>query len=359
MMDIETKLFWASLDFLTSRRVELFTKHFGSLRTAKENASQGEFIKAGIPPRAWETFEKKRKELDFSRTLHDFEKSRAGVLFFLDDGFPASLNEIPDPPVFLFMRGKIEASDARSIAVVGTRDATVHGKNVVIRLLPELITAGFAIVSGLARGIDAEAHKVALDHEAKTIAFLGTGIDVVYPRQHEKLQKEIEDRGTVFSEFPLGSPPDPYHFPRRNRLISGFSLGTLVIEGEEGSGSLITAEFALEQGKEVFAVPGSPFSEKSSGPNRLIQKGMAKLVITAADIMEEFSHEGAPDKPIIRRPEDPLESSLFDIIGEGPVHFDEIVEKTGKKSGEILSSLTIMDMKGLIRDLGMNMWSRG
>jgi DNA processing protein len=348
-MNTRTKLFWASLDFLNKERIELLTSYFGSLEEAAKHFTQTEIVRAGIPVKSANTLLSRYAELNFSKVQKDFENSRACLLDYTDEDFPESLKNIPDPPVFLFVKGNILPQDCVSLSVVGTRKFSDHGKRSVLYFLPDMITSGFTIVSGMARGID---------HKGRTIAVWGTGIDRVYPQENEHLARQITENGAVISEFPLGTPPHPYNFPRRNRLISGLSLGTLVIEGKQKSGSIITALLALNQGKEVFAVPGSPFLPLSQATNNLIKKGEAQLVQDPQDILDTFHFIRTPSKPQKFFPENELEKIIFETISTEPMLFDELVYKTKKPAYELSPTLTMMALKGAVTDLGMNRWVR-
>jgi len=358
-MNFETELFWASLDFLNLERIALLQKHFGSLEQARKNLKKEELLRAGIPERSALSLVKKLEELRFEKVETDFAKSGAKLLYFQNADFPEALKNMPDPPIFLFMKGEVSPEDRIALAIVGTRRASAHGRQAVAHFVPELVRSGFTIVSGMARGIDATAHTEALKCGGRTIAIWGTGIDVIYPQENVRLAQEISQHGAILSEFPLGTGAEAYNFPRRNRLIAGLTLGTLVVEGEEKSGSLITALLALEQNKEVFAVPGSPFAKYSAGPNLLIQRGEAKLVKTAEDILQEFSFvKKLSAEPRTFTPENELEKLLFDTLTKEPMAFDELVRKIDKPGFELSSALMLMALRGIVTDLGMNQWAR-
>lgn len=357
-MNLETRLFWASLDCLTLPRLKLMRRYFGDLEMARKHCHEAELKSAGIAQRGRESIVRKLEGLDMEKTQRRFESSGAQLLFFEDESFPESLRNIPDPPIFLFVSGSLVPEDTVSLSVVGTRNASAHGKQAVSALMPELVSAGFTIISGMARGIDTAAHREALKHSGRTLAVWGTGIDRVYPSENSRLAQEIRERGAIISEFPLGTEPSTYNFPRRNRIVSGLSLGTLVVEGKEKSGSLITAMLALEQGKEVFAVPGSPFAPNCAGPNRLIQRGEAKLVQNANDIVSEFSFLTKTTHPRKFVPENELEKIIASILTREAMSFDELVLKSGKPGYELSAALTMMAMKGIVQDLGMNQWVR-
>ncbi|MBI5414997.1 DNA-protecting protein DprA [Candidatus Peregrinibacteria bacterium] len=357
-MDLETKLFWASLDFLNIRRLAIFRSYFGNLQNAKKNITREDLIKMGIRERSTEACIEKIKTMNFSRIQKKFEQEKCQLIFIDDESFPSALRNIPDPPIFLFTKGTILPEDNISLAVVGTRKCSPYGKRVIAHILPEIIRTGFTIISGMAFGVDTEAHRAALKRNGRTLAVWGTGIDLPYPVQNKKLAREIEESGAIISEFPLGTPPDPYNFPRRNRLISGISLGVIVIEAQEKSGSLITARIALEQGKEVFAVPGAIFSDLSEGANTIIRKGEAKLVSGPADILEEFSF--VKNNTEVRKfiPENEIQRTIFETLSKEGMSFDELVLLSKKTSAEVSTALLFMSMKGAVTDLGMNEWAR-
>jgi DNA processing protein len=274
----------------------------------------------------------------------------AHAVTLVDDAYPALLREIIDPPLALHYRGDVSLLARESIAIVGSRRATPYGTNVAHQLARDLAGAGIAIVSGLARGIDAAAHQATLDANGITIAVLGTGIDVVYPRGNARLFRRIEEHGVIVSEFPPGTPPKKENFPIRNRVISGLSRGTVIVEATSRSGSLITARMAAEQGRDVFAVPGSIFSATSEGTHRLIQYG-AKLVHDANDVLEELPG----NLRVVQTPETPPESPLAEVLAvlsrdEG-VHVDAVAARLRRTSGAVAESLLQLELGGWIRAL--------
>jgi DNA processing protein len=269
--------------------------------------------------------------------------------------FPRHLRHIANPPVVLYVKGELTQADEISVAIVGTRGPTTYGRQVAQRLASQLAAKGVTIVSGLARGIDAEAHRAALDAGGRTIAVLGSGLDVIYPREHASLAREIAKRGAVISDYPLGAKPDAVHFPARNRIVAGLSLGTIVIEAGDTSGALITARMAAEQGRDVFAVPGSIFSKQSYGVHRLIQDG-AKLVADVQDVLDELNlgmvaHQ--LEMPATTpTPEDPIEEALIRTLSVEPRHIDEVARLAQLPMAEVSSALTLMELKGLVRQVG-------
>lgn len=270
------------------------------------------------------------------------------------------LRHIAQPPQKIFIRGEIIAEDKNAIAIVGTRKCTPYGKRAAYDLAFRLGKQGVTIVSGLAFGIDAEAHKGVLDAGGRTIAVLGTGVDdqSIYPHTHKSLAERIMKSGAVISEFDPGTPAMPHHFPQRNRIISALSLGVVVVEAAEKSGSLITANFALEQGKEVFAVPGPIHSLVSAGTNQLIQRG-AKLITSTQDILEEFDwlKEYGAVKQTAQISGSLEEQMIIESIASGSSTADEIIEKTKLPSSAVLSLLTMLELENKIKNIGNNTYA--
>jgi DNA processing protein len=268
-----------------------------------------------------------------------------------DSRYPACLREIHQPPPVLYVDGSVELLAGPALAMVGARRSSSSGRQSARELARELGRAGLTIVSGLALGIDAECHCGALDGGAGTIAVLATGIDRIYPRRHEDLSRRIRDQGgALVSEFPLGTPPLAGHFPRRNRIISGLCLGTLVVEAAERSGSLVTARHALEQGREVFAVPGSIRNATAWGCHRLIQQG-AKLVQCAGDVLEELGLAGAAARgsaPAATPDASPLEAALLDVLDDQPLAVDLILERLPGPVPLVLSALAGLELRGWV-----------
>ena len=288
------------------------------------------------------------------------------IITFSDPGYPALLREIPDPPPYLYVYGDTIGTD-HCISMVGSRNATPYGIQTTLRLSRDLATQGITVVSGMARGIDTAAHQGALACEGQTIAVLGSGLEKIYPAENRELFHEIAKHGAVISEFPLHAEPEAHHFPMRNRVISGMSLGTVIVEATLRSGSLITARLAAEQNREVFAVPGSISSFKSTGTHTLIKQG-AKLVEHARDVVEEFPHiftapektrKGVPRKPgsAITPPLPPLEREVFEALDCYPMHIDALVEKTGMATGRLAGVLLNLELKGVVLHSPGNMFS--
>ncbi|MBC8432155.1 MAG: DNA-protecting protein DprA [Desulfobacterales bacterium] len=279
------------------------------------------------------------------------------IITMADNNYPPLLLQIPDPPPFLYVYGRLDER-IENIAVVGSRNATSYGISTTNRLCRDLAALNFKIISGMAKGIDTAAHKGALSSKGKTIAVLGSGLERVYPADNLKLFHQIAANGAVISEFPLKTEPEAHNFPRRNRIISGISLGTVVVEATKKSGALITARLAAEQNREVFAIPGSIHSFKSMGTHTLIKEG-AKLVERAQDIIEELpATVKAPDEkdqpaPGENKPEQPLlsseESLVYKTLEPYPVHIDELVRKLSIEPGKLSSILLHLELKGIVQ----------
>lgn len=270
------------------------------------------------------------------------------------DAFPALLSEIFDPPSFLWVRGDPSGLDRPSVAIVGTRRASEYGKRMAFRLAHDLAAAGLVVVSGLAYGIDAEAHRGALDAGGRTIAVLGSGVDVIYPHRHMDLAEQIISGGVVVSEFPPGAKPDAPNFPRRNRIVSGLTLGTIVVEAHEAGGALITARLAIEQNREVFAVPTPVDHRRPSGSNRLIRDGHARLIESAEDVLEDLGLRMDQASTAQQTPAPDLsgiERTLYEALGPEPIHIDTLCLTTDVDSSTALVYLLNLEFKGLVRQM--------
>ncbi len=279
------------------------------------------------------------------------------IVTLADADYPPALLEIADPPCLLYVRGNPALLSRRGLAMVGSRNATPQGTQTAENFARALATRGLAIISGLALGIDAAAHRGALAAGGETIAVIGTGADRLYPARNRELALAIAERGAIVSEFPLGTPAIAANFPRRNRIISGLSRGVLVVEAAPESGSLITARLAAEQGREVFAIPGSIHSPVARGCHKLIKQG-AKLVETAQDILEEFGN--CPESLEVATPDLPGtdDPPLLAALGHDPCHFDDLVERTGLAAEHLLSELLTLELAGLVATLPGNRYQR-
>lgn len=343
---------------------------FGSIE-AVFSASAGELTTTpGINKKSAAAIPGFKGWVKIQRDLDIIDKAGIKIITYLDELYPANLINVYDRPAFLYVRGNLNKDDI-NIAIVGSRLASTYGKYTTERISRELAHKGITIVSGMARGIDSAAHRGALAAQRRTIAVLGSGLDVVYPPENKKLFDAIIENGAVISEFPLGTPPRSNNFPARNRIISGMSYGVLVVEAGEKSGSLITARLALEQGREVFAVPGSIDASVSRGTNKLIKQG-AKLIENADDILEEIFPQlektkalNAPPSPKMQ--EEPLkryeilnemEKKIIKFISGEHIHVDELISATGLSPADILSALMTMELKGLVKQHPGKFFSR-
>lgn len=354
-MDDELLIALNMIPMLGPRRISDITRAFKNMEDFLE-ADREELMQiTGISGRLCEHIQKYRGRVDPAAEIAKAKRIGAKIITVSDKDYPELLKQIYDPPPVLYGLGDISTLKYNAVAIVGTRKASAYGKNVAENFARELASAEINVVSGMARGIDSYAHKGAVDAGGPTTAVLGCGIDIVYPPENLNLMKKIMNFGCVVTSFPFGMRPLSSNFPARNRIISGISLGTLVVEAAQKSGSLITADFALEQGREVFAVPGSIMSPYSRGTHKLIKQG-AKLVEDVGDILNELRMdtccigEDAPEKPdgssLLE-----AERALFDLIDFQPVHLEQLLERSGKTSGEINSIITRLELKGLISTL--------
>ncbi len=286
------------------------------------------------------------------RGLEALEALQCSYIGFNEPRFPALLNEIPNPPLGLFIKGRSELLQNPQIAIVGSRSASPSGKRTAFSFAAELAGMGLTITSGLASGIDSHAHQGCLSRNGHTVAVTGTGIDRIYPKSNRSLYHEVADRGVIATEFPPGAPPLPHNFPLRNRIISGLSLGVLVVEASIRSGSLITARLAAEQGREVFAIPGSIHVVTSRGCHFLIRQG-AKLVESTGDIMEELQHftnlpSGAGNSAKASAKITGDKNPLYNLIDYAPISTEQIIEQSGLDAQQVVSILTDLELQGLI-----------
>ncbi|MEK7443161.1 MAG: DNA-processing protein DprA [Chloroflexota bacterium] len=330
--------------------------HFGDLESAWR-APRIDLHEAGLDKRAIESLEAARKGMNLEQLEDDVARANARMICWDDDDYPKRLREIDNAPPVLYVRGNLVEKDDWAVAIVGTRRATSYGKEVTRELATALAASGVTIVSGLARGIDAAAHVAALEAGGRTLAVLGSGLDIIYPAEHQTLAEKIIDHGALISDYPLGTPPDANNFPPRNRIISGLSLGAVIVEAGEESGALITADFAVEQGREVFAVPGSVFNRNSLGPNRLIQNG-AKLITSAEDVLEELNlrmashHAEAREQLSLLDSADDAERKILSQLSAEPLHADELSVAMSLPIATISSMLAMMELKGMVRQVG-------
>lgn len=335
-------------------------------------ASTEALAAAGIDRQYVRAVAKARSTFDPDAELSLMERHGARALTWLDDAFPKSLRDIPQSPPVLFVRGNAGPEFEQAVAVVGTRHVTPYGRQAAEQFCSVLATSGVAIISGLARGVDAIAHRVAIENGAPTVAVLAGGIDQVYPRENAGLAERIVENGCLVSEYPVGIPARRDYFPRRNRILSGLASATLLVEAGEGSGALHTANWAFEQGRDVFAIPGSIFSRQSQGTNQLIRENTAKLVATPEQLCQELNLRSSGAQPPIRfeapqpalfeRPEAPPAPKpatraadshpLIRLLADGPLHIDEIARAAGQPIAEVSAALQILELEGRVRSAG-------
>lgn len=322
---------------------------FGSVESAWR-APVAELQRAGLDRRSLANLLEARKNVDLAAELDHVREAGVTLLTWDDQEYPERLKTIYDPPPTLYVLGELSPRDEWSVALVGTRRASVYGKEVARVLATELARAGVTVISGLARGIDEQAHRAALAAGGRTIAVLGSGLDVIYPYDNRRLAEEIAGSGAVVSEYALGTQPEASNFPPRNRIISALSRGVVVVEAGEQSGALITADFAAEQGRDVFAVPGNIFQRGSVGSNRLIRDG-AQPILDASDLLEALNLRAAPEQHQTQQlfPTDPVEAEMLDHLSEVPTHVDEVSRATGLPIATVTSTLAVMELKGLVR----------
>jgi DNA processing protein len=355
MVDVEALLTLLSVPGLGPRRVLALVGKLGSPEVVL-GASISELCRVDGIDVTMAQRTKTQADREFARDqVRRAERLGVEFLTYWHPSYPRALKQIPDPPPLLYCRGSLAGEKETYLAVVGTRTPTSYGRVMAEKLCRELAERGVTIVSGLARGVDTIAHRAALRAGGRTVAVLGSGLDVIYPSENTDLARKIASQGALLSELPLGTKPDAPNFPRRNRIIAGMCVGTLVVEAGEESGALITARYALEQNREVFAVPGNVTSEKSRGTNRLIKDG-AKLVESADDILDEIRPQ-LPSllREVRREPPQPplsgLEKKVFDALSGEPKHIDTLAAEVGEDPGRVLAALLSLELKNLVTQL--------
>ncbi len=353
---MDPKVYWVGFNYVKgigAVRLRRLLEHFDGDLQAAWNAPYERLISTRLNPRLVEAILRVRSQIDLERIWGNLAEKGIRVLTWEDEEYPHLLKEIDQPPPVLYLRGEYLPEDETAVAVVGTRRLTAYGRQVAEELAAFLVRNQITVVSGMARGTDAAAHQAALSAGGRTLAVLGSGVDVIYPPEHRKLAEEISQSGAVISDYPPGTPPESSNFPPRNRIISGLSLATVVIEAGETSGALITATFAAEQGREVLAVPGNIHSPNSQGVNRLIQNG-ARPLLTPPDVLEALNLDLVNIQRSARRslPADETEAQLMAAMGESTVSADEISFLSGLPIEKVSATLALMELKGLVRNLG-------
>jgi DNA processing protein len=346
--------FWLAIShvpYIGPARIERLLQRFGTLQAAW-SASRDE-LRATLEPRPLAELLAVRGRVDPQKELDRIEAMGIRVTHPGHPMYPRLLAEISGRPSILYLRGEMLSVDDASVAIVGTRRATPYGRQSAERVAAELAQAGVTVISGLARGVDAVAHRAALEAGGRTIAVLGSGSDVIYPSEHRKLAEQIMENGAVVTEHPPGTKPDAQNFPARNRIISGLSLGVVVIEAPRRSGALITASFAGDQGREVFVIPGNVFASTSEGTNSLLRDG-ARLVRDGADVLEDLGLGSEAGTAVVQSqmPLDENERRLYEALSGEARHIDELAEEAGLLAGQAGALLLTMELKGLVRNHG-------
>ncbi len=352
MQDIHYYLGFNLVNGIGPARLDRLIAYFGSLEDAWR-ADSGDLQMAGLDGRTTQALQKIRSTVDLQAEYQRISATGVRVISRDDPSYPPLLRELVNGPPVIYVRGTLVENDRWALAVVGTRGASSYGRDVTVRLVTELAAAGVTIVSGLALGIDAIAHQAALEAGGRTLAVLGSGVDQLYPTTNRVLGEAVMKQGAIISEYPLGTAPSPTNFPPRNRIISGLSLGVLVVEAAARSGALITVQFALEQGRDVFAVPGSLFSSKSVGPNQLIRDG-AMLVSRTEDILEALNLQNAVEQQAVSAamPESAEEIALLRLVEAEPRHIDIISRESGLPQPVASATLAMLELKGLVKQVG-------
>lgn len=352
---MEDKRYWVGFTLIKgigAVRLQALIQHFGDLETAWK-ANPIDLAAAGLGAKLVERVIQARESVDLEKISEQIARQGIHILTWEDESYPARLREIDQPPPVLYLRGEYLPDDVFAVGIVGTRRVTPYGRQVTEEIASFLAANGITVVSGLARGVDAVAHTAALKAGGRTIGVLGSGVDRIYPPEHRALAEQMAERGAVVSDYAPGTPPDASNFPPRNRIISGLSLAVVVIEAGETSGALITAEFAAEQGREVFAVPGSILAPQSKGTNKLIQNG-AQPLLSASDLMQALNLTRMGEHKAARKilPSDEVEAKLLAALGEQPIHVDELGNQTGLPIEKVSATLTLMELKGMVRQVG-------
>ena len=352
---MEDKKYWIGFNLIKgigTVRMQNLVAYFGDLESAW-NADAQELAQSGLGTKLVEKVVSARKDINLNQVWAKIEAQGIKIVTWADEEYPNRLREIDQPPPILYIRGEYLQDDLFAVAIVGTRKVTGYGRQVTEEIASFLASNGITVISGLARGVDAIAHQTALKVGGRTIAILGSGVDKIYPPEHRGLAEEMMKRGAIISDYAVGTPPDASNFPPRNRIISGLSLAVVVIEAAETSGALITAEFAAEQGREIFAVPGSILAPQSKGTNRLIQKGALPL-LSPDDLMQALDLTRVGEHKSARKliPADETEAKVLSVLSREPLHVDEIRNQAGLPIEKISATLALMELKGMVRQVG-------
>ena len=352
---MDDKKYWIGFNLIKgigAVRMQALIQYFGDLEAAWK-AAPAELAEARLGKTLIERVVQAREGVDLDKLWERIEKQGIKILTWQDESYPERLKEIDQPPPVLYIRGEYLPDDLFAVAIVGTRRVTPYGRQITEELSAFLAASGITVISGLARGIDAIAHQSILKAGGRSIGVLGSGVDKIYPPEHRGLAEQMMERGAIISDYAPGTPPDASNFPPRNRIISGLSLAVVVIEAGETSGALITAEFAAEQGREVFAVPGSILAPQSKGTNKLIQQGALPL-LSVNDLMQALDLTRVGEHKAARKiiPADETEARLMNVLGSEPLHVDEIRNQSNLPIEKVSAALALMELKGMVRQVG-------
>lgn len=351
----DPRQYWVGFNLVKgigAARLRNLLEFFGDAQVAWQ-APADALRAAGLGPKVLETLLKVRSQVSLDQVWENICSQGITILTWEDEEYPRYLKEIDQPPPVLYLHGELKPEDGWAVAIVGTRRVTAYGRQVTEQIACTLARRGVTVISGLARGVDAAAHEAALQAGGRTLAVLGSGVDRIYPPEHRPLAARIRSQGAVLSDYAPGTPPDAVNFPPRNRIISGMARAVVVVEAGETSGALITAAFAADQGREVFAVPGSIFSLQSKGTNRLIQQG-ARPLLDCDELLEGLNLALAGEQQAVRSvlPGDATEAALFALLSGEPMHVDEIRAQADLPIEKVSAALALMELKGLVRQLG-------
>jgi len=348
----ENRKYWVGFNMVTGIgpvRLQTLLDSFGNIHSAWK-APPSQLRALGLHENLVRRMMDVRRDVDLDQLLDNIREQGVHVLTWEDDGYPEPLRDIPQSPPVIYVRGAITGEDTGGVAVVGTRRYTSYGQQVAEEVARYLALQGMTVISGLARGIDGIAHRAALEAGGRTIAVLGSGLDRVYPPEHRKLAAKIAGSGAVVSDYPLGTPPEGQNFPPRNRIISGLSQAIVVVEAGRRSGALITAKYAADQGREVFAVPGNIYAPQSKGANILLKEG-AHPLLKMEDILDVLRLTGRVAPQMVQRelPANAAEAEIFQVLDLEPLHVNEVANRVKLPVEEVTSTLAIMEIKGLVR----------
>jgi DNA processing protein len=352
---MDARAYWVAFNTVKgigAVRLRLLLDHFGDLEVAWHSPSEA-YRAAGISQKVVERIQQRKETLDIETYWKKVQDAGIYVLTWDDDDYPNRLRKIDQPPPVLYTRGKLTFEDEWAVSIVGTRRVTAYGRRVTEDLAGFLARNGITIISGLARGVDTIAHRAALDSGGRSIAVLGCGVDTIYPPENRALAEDIINDGSLVSDYAPGVPPDARNFPPRNRIIAGLGLATVVVEAGDRSGALITAEFAVDQGREVFAVPGPIYAPQSKGTNKLIQQG-AQPYLSSEELLELLNIEMVDEQKTVRTnfELEPFEREILKLIADESLHIDEICVQSQQNIDKISATLVIMELKGLVQQDG-------